>query len=61
MAALVLSPLGLAFLYCALVDQESFGAFLLGISFTLLFSAMVLLRFLAKKLDAWRAKKKNNA
>jgi hypothetical protein len=35
--AFVFSPLGLAYLWCAFVDQESFGAFLLGVLFTILF------------------------
>ena len=48
--AFVLSPLGLAFLWCAFVDQEGFGAFVLGVLFTLLFGAVALVTFLVKKL-----------
>ena len=46
----VLSPLALAFLWCAFVDQEGFGAFVLGVLFTLLFAVVALVTFLVKKL-----------
>ena len=48
--AFVFSPLALAFLWCAFVDQEGFGAFVLGVLFTLLFGAVALVTFLVKKL-----------
>ena len=48
--AFVLSPLALAFLWCAFVDQEGFGAFVLGVLFTLLFAVVALVTFLVKRL-----------
>ena len=56
----VLSPLGLALLWCALVDPESFGAFLLGIFFTILFGIAVIVAFLARKLNARSSDKTDN-
>ena len=50
--ALVLSPLGTAFLWCAFVDQEDFVAFVLGISLTMLFGVVALLMLLVRKLIA---------
>jgi len=48
--ASIFSPLALAFLWCAFVDQEGFGAFVLGVLFTLLFAVVALVTFLVKKL-----------
>jgi len=47
--AFVLSPLALAFLWCAFIDQESFGAFVLGLLFTILFGVVALGVWLVKK------------
>jgi RsiW-degrading membrane proteinase PrsW (M82 family) len=47
--AFVFSPLGLAFLWCAFVDQESFGAFLLGVLFTIVFGVIALGAWLIRK------------
>jgi len=49
--AFVFSPLGLAFLWCAFIDQEAFGAFVLGVLFTGLFGVFALGRFLIKRSD----------
>lgn len=46
--ALVLSPLGLAFIWCALIDRESFGVFVLGSLFTVLFAAVAIATILVK-------------
>ena len=54
--ALVFLPLGLAFLWCAFVDQESFGAFVLGVLFTIVFGAIALGAWLIKKADSKRVK-----
>jgi hypothetical protein len=48
--ALVLSPLGIAFLWCAFIDQEDFVAFVLGIVLTVLFSTVALLMLLVRNL-----------
>jgi RsiW-degrading membrane proteinase PrsW (M82 family) len=49
--AFVFSPLGLAFLWCAFVDREAFGAFILGVLFTGVFGVVVLVRFLIERSD----------
>jgi len=59
--AFVFSPLGLAFVWCAFVDQEAFGAFVLGILFTVLFGAVALGAWLMRKLDKRRAKETYDA
>ena len=59
--ALVFSPLGLAFLWCAFVDQEAFGAFLLGVLFTALFGAIALGAWLITMLDARRVKRADDS
>jgi len=56
MLAVVLSPLGLAFLWCAFVDQESFAAFVLGLLFTVLFGVAALGVWLVRKFDGKRVK-----
>jgi hypothetical protein len=58
--AFVLSPLALAFLWCAFVDQEGFGAFVLGVLFTLLFGVVALMTFLVKKLMRTTVKTPND-
>ena len=45
----VFSPLALALLYSALIDGESFGAFIFGVLLSLIFGAAVLVRYIAKK------------
>ena len=54
--ALVVSPLGLSFLWCAFVDQESFGVFIFGTLFTVLFGAIALGAWVVRKLRDKRAK-----
>jgi multisubunit Na+/H+ antiporter MnhE subunit len=49
--AFVFSPLGLAFLWCVFIDQEAFGAFVLGVLFTGLLGVLALGRFLIKRPD----------
>ena len=44
----------LAFLWCAFVDHEAFGAFVIGVLFTGLFGAFALGRFLLQRSDARR-------
>jgi len=51
----VLSPLGLAGLWCGFIDQESFGAALLGVVFTSLFGAVALVAFVVRKVSGRRA------
>jgi hypothetical protein len=59
--AFVFSPLGLAFLWCALVDPEAFGAFVLGVLFTAVFGAIALGRFLIKRSDEKRSNETHDA
>jgi RsiW-degrading membrane proteinase PrsW (M82 family) len=47
--AFVFSPLVLAFLWCAFVDQESFGAFVIGVAFTIVFGVIALGAWLIRK------------
>jgi RsiW-degrading membrane proteinase PrsW (M82 family) len=47
--AFVFSPLALAFLWCAFVDQESFGAFVIGVAFTIVFGVIALGAWLIRK------------
>jgi len=54
--ALVLSPLALSFLWCAFVDQEPFGAFVLGLLFTVLFGAIALGAWLVRRFGEKRLK-----
>jgi hypothetical protein len=54
--ALVLSPLMLAFLWCAFIDQESFAAFVLGLLFTVLFGVCALGAWLVRRLRQKRVK-----
>ena len=54
--AFVLSPLVIAFLWCAFIDQESFGAFVLGLLFTVLFGAIALGVWVVRKLRDKRVK-----
>ena len=56
----VFSPLGLAFLWCAFVDQEAFGAFVLGVLFTILFGVIALGRWLIKRMASRRVKEAND-
>jgi TctA family transporter len=59
--AFVFSPLGLAFLWCAFVDQEAFGAFVLGVLFTGLFGVFALGRLLNKRSDEKKASEIHDA
>jgi len=56
MLAFVLSPLVLAFLWCAFIDQESFAAFVLGLFFTVLFGTIALGAWLVRKVRQKRVK-----
>ena len=50
-AAFVSSPLVVTVLWCRFVDQEDFGAFVVGVFLSLLLGGVVLVRFLLKKSE----------
>ena len=50
-AAFILSPLVMTVLWCRFVDQEDFGAFVVGVFLSLLFGGAVLVKFLLKKSE----------
>ena len=54
--ALVFSPMGLALFWCAFIDRESFGAFVFGVLFTILFGTIALGAWLTKKAAAKQGK-----